>query len=246
MEQDINIKNGDTLLIIDVQNDFCPGGALPVKDGDRVIPVINEWIQKALDFKIPICASRDWHPLEHVSFREQGGNWPPHCLQDSPGAAFHKDLFLTNDILIITKGVRFDKDQNSAFDETGLETYFRRKNIEHLFICGLALDVCVMATVMDALELGFQVSLILNGTRSVNYQDGMAAIEKMKQTGAAVIGQYIPTEGERTEHESAHENEPLEPPICTKAPEWAEHERLEDNDQPCDDGRTGKIHEIHE
>jgi len=243
MVQNINIKKGDALLIVDVQNDFCSGGALAVEEGDRIIPVINEWIEKALEFKIPICASRDWHPLEHVSFKEQGGEWPPHCVQDSPAAAFHKDLFLTSDTVIITKGVRFDKDQNSAFDETGIEAYFKRKNIHHLFICGLALDVCVSATVLDALERGFQASLILNGTRPVNYKDGLTAIEKIKAAGATVIGQYIRADQETAGTESSEENESLETPVCTKAPEWAEHERFRDDDQPCDDGRTGKIRE---
>lgn len=112
-------------------------GRLPIEEGDKVIPVINRWVQKALKQQIPVCASRDWHPLEHVSFQEQGGEWSPHCIQDSSGALFHRGLSLINETIIVTKGVRFDKDQNSAFAETGLEVYFKRQGIDRLFICGL-------------------------------------------------------------------------------------------------------------
>lgn len=186
MVKAIDMKTGDALLIIDLQNDFCPGGALPIEEGNKVIPIINEWIQKAVNHNIPVYASRDWHPKRHISFKEEGGKWPPHCIQDSNGAQFHGRLILPDQTVIVTKGVRFDKDQNSAFDETGLGVYLQRKGIERLFICGLALDVCVLATVMDGLRLGFKVMLILNATRPVTQSGGAAAVEQMKNAGVQV------------------------------------------------------------
>jgi nicotinamidase/pyrazinamidase len=112
------LRDGDALLIVDVQNDFCPEGALPIPDGDHPVPVLNEWIAAAGRAGIPIYASRDWHPRGHPSFDSEGGPWPAHCLQDTEGAAFHPGLHLPEDVVVVTKGTRFDRDQYSAFDET--------------------------------------------------------------------------------------------------------------------------------
>ena len=120
------LQNGDGLLIVDVQKDFCPGGALAIEEGDRIIPVLNHWIQQAHRLGVPVYALRDWHPQGHISFKEQGGLWPPHCIQDSDGAKFHPDLHLPDDVVKITTGVRFDQDQNSAFDQTGLIEQLKR------------------------------------------------------------------------------------------------------------------------
>ncbi|MFO7965883.1 MAG: isochorismatase family protein [Desulfobacterales bacterium] len=243
MKADIGAKTGDALLIIDVQVDFCPGGALAIQEGDQVVPVINEWIQTALERRVPICASRDWHPGQHISFQDEGGNRPPHCLQDSKGAFFHEDLALTDQTVIITKGVRFDKDQHSVFDETGFDAFLKRQGIERLLICGLALDECVLATAMDARKLGFGVHLILDGTRPVDYHNGFEAVEKMKSAGVVMHGSFHAPKPEEKGYGSTETALDIseEIPVCTKAPEWAEHERLEDDDQPCDDGRTGKL-----
>lgn len=120
------MKSGHALLVIDVQKDFCPGGALPIENGDEVVPVLNRWIADAVDRAVPVYASRDWHPVGHVSFSERGGTWPPHCIQDSDGARFHPDLQLPASVVKVTKGVRLDQDQNSAFDQTGLAVQLRR------------------------------------------------------------------------------------------------------------------------
>ena len=132
-------QNGDALLIVDVQKDFCPGGALAIEKGDRVIPVLNYWIQQARRSNVPVYASRDWHPQGHISFKSQGGLWPPHCIQDSEGAEFHPELHLPGDTVKITKGVRFDQDQNSAFDQTGLAERLSHDGVQRLFVGGLAL-----------------------------------------------------------------------------------------------------------
>jgi nicotinamidase/pyrazinamidase len=175
---------GDALLIVDMQNDFCPGGALPIKEGDRVVPVVNEWIEAAVAGSVPVYASRDWHPLDHPSFKENGGLWPRHCLQDTWGAAFHAALRLPPSAVIVTKGTRFDKDQNSAFDETGLADLLAKKGIRRLFVAGLAEDVCVLATVLDALKAGFAATVIAAGTRGVTEEGAKAARDRMAAAGA--------------------------------------------------------------
>lgn len=192
MRDDLHFDSGDALLIVDMQNDFCPGGALPIAEGDRVIPAINAWIQKFSENDLPVFASRDWHPKDHLSFAPEGGPWPPHCIQDTPGAGFHQALRLPESTVVITKGVRFDQDQNSAFDQTGLGAHLERKGIHRLFVAGLALDVCVLATVLDARALGLDVFLLSEGTRPVTVPGGAEALERMRAAGAKVLEGLAP------------------------------------------------------
>lgn len=180
------LQKGDGLLVVDVQRCFCPGGELPVAEADMIIPVLNRWLAAAVAKNIPVYASRDWHPDRHPSFLSQGGRWPKHCLQDSEEAAFHPDLHLPPGTVKITKGVRFDRDQNSAFDQTGLADQLRRDGIRRLWVGGLALDVCVLATVLDARAAGFEVSLLSEATRAVDAAEGEKALEKMRQSGAGI------------------------------------------------------------
>jgi nicotinamidase/pyrazinamidase len=237
MSKDLNITPDDALLIVDVQNDFCPGGALPIKEGDQIIAVINAWIKDFADHGSPVFSSRDWHPAHHLSFEPEGGKWPPHCLQDTKGAAFHRDLKLPTSVTIVTKGVRFDQDQNSAFDQTGLKVHLRRKGIRRVFIAGLALDVCVLATAMDARKHGFEVVLIQDATRAVDASSGHKALETMRTAGVRIL------EGRRhvdpTTPDASLKAESEEPDVCLKAPASAEHQRFSDRDIPCDDGRAG-------
>jgi len=181
------LRSGDALLLVDVQNDFCPGGALPIEGGDGVVPVLNRWIDAALGAGVPIYASRDWHPVGHVSFKDSGGPWPPHCIQDSEGARFHPALRLPRTAVIVTKGARFDRDQNSAFDETGLAVELRRRGIRRLVVGGLAEDVCVLATVLDARREGFVVHVASDGTRPVTAEGGEAARRKMREAGVEFV-----------------------------------------------------------
>jgi nicotinamidase/pyrazinamidase len=174
----------DALLVVDVQIDFCPGGALPIPRGDEVVPVLSRWIAEAAQAGVPVYASRDWHPRHHVSFTGSGGQWPPHCLQDSDGARFHPDLRLPASAVIVTKGVRFDRDQYSAFDETGLAIEMRARGVQRLWVGGLAQDVCVRATVLDARRHGFEVIVLTDGTRPVTPIGGREANEEMRRAGA--------------------------------------------------------------
>ncbi|KPV40304.1 hypothetical protein AN478_09440 [Thiohalorhabdus denitrificans] len=182
------LGNGDGLLLVDVQNDFCPGGSLAVPEGDEVVPVLNRWIALAREAGIPVYASRDWHPETHISFRERGGPWPPHCIQETRGAAFHPDLQLPEDAAIISKGMDPERDQYSAFDDTGLAERMRDAGVERLWVGGLAQDVCVRASVVDGAREGFEVHLLLPATRPVDATpgDGDRAVEDMQEAGAVI------------------------------------------------------------
>jgi len=183
------LERHDALLVVDVQIDFCPGGALPIAEGDAVVPVINEWIDAAVQAGSPIFFSRDWHPEGHPSFRAQGGEWPVHCVQDSPGAAFHPDVRRPAGARIVTKGTRFDRDQYSAFDETGLADALRRAGVTRVFVAGLAQDVCVRASVLDAVARGLDAHLIVAGTRPVSAEGGRAALDDMRKAGAHLVSE---------------------------------------------------------
>ncbi len=181
------LKDHHGLLIVDVQNDFFPGWELPVEGADSIVAVLNKWIGAAQAREIPIYSSRDWHPIRHLSFKDQGGLWPVHCLQDSPGAWFHPGLNLPEDTVKITKGVRFDQDQNSAFDQTGFAEQLSRDAVTHLWVGGLALDVCVLATVLDSRREGLEVNLIREATKPVDAKEGEKALQKMREAGVLIL-----------------------------------------------------------
>lgn len=150
----------DALLVVDMQNDFCEGGALAVNGGAALVPAINAETEAARAAGALVVASRDWHPVDHASFAHRGGPWPVHCVQDTEGAAFHPDLALPTDTVRVSKATAFNADAYSAFDGTGLAGYLREKGIERVIVCGLALDVCVKATALDARREGFEVRLL--------------------------------------------------------------------------------------
>lgn len=187
-DQTNEVRRGDALLIVDLQRDFCEGGALAVPDGDAVVPIIQDWVKQAVAQGVPIYASRDWHPPQHVSFEQQGGPWPPHCVQESEGAAFHPSFEPPGDIVPVIKGTRLDRDQYSAFDATGLAADMRRSHVERIWIAGLAQDVCVRASTLDALKEGFEVLLLKDATRPVDEGQGTLALEEMKAGGASIVG----------------------------------------------------------
>jgi nicotinamidase/pyrazinamidase len=189
MAEEPGLRGSDCLLIVDVQKDFCPGGALGVEDGDAVAPALDRWIDAAEEAGAMIAASRDWHPRHHVSFEERGGPWPPHCVQDTPGAELHPRLRLPDDAEIVSKGTNQNRDAYSAFDGTNLAEKLRDAGVERVVIGGLTLDYCVKQTALDAREDGFETLLIAGATRPVEARpgDGRRAIEEMKEAGVEVL-----------------------------------------------------------
>jgi nicotinamidase/pyrazinamidase len=181
------LRKGDGVLVVHVQVDFCPGGALPAPGGDKVVPVLNRWIEAAQELGIPVYASRDWHPQRHVSFQTEGGEWPPHCLQDSEGARFHPDLRLPPKVVMVTSGVRFDFDQYSAFKETGFAALLRKDQVQHLWLGGLVLEYCVMESALGAREAGFEASVIKAATRSLTLEGEKEAIKKLQGAGVKIV-----------------------------------------------------------
>ncbi|PVY75786.1 nicotinamidase/pyrazinamidase [Tamilnaduibacter salinus] len=175
------------LLLVDVQYDFCEGGSLSVPDSQAVFPAINRLIAEAEEAREPIIAYRDWHPVDHCSFESWGGPWPVHCIQDSHGAAFHEEMDLPDDAVRVSKGTSFDQDNYSAFDGTGLSGYLRRLGVEQVRIAGLALDVCVQATVDDALGEGFGVELVADATRAVEPEATNRVLGTLKDAGARIV-----------------------------------------------------------
>jgi nicotinamidase/pyrazinamidase len=181
-------SNKRALIVVDVQNDFCPGGALAVARGDEVVAPLNKLIVEFLERGEPVFKSRDWHPEKTKHFAAYGGTWPVHCVQNTKGAEFHPQLIDDMHIRVISKGLG-DTDCYSAFDETDLALQLRRLGVEEVWIGGLATDYCVKSTVLDALKEGFRVKALTNAMRAVNLQarDGQRAIEEIRAAGADVI-----------------------------------------------------------
>lgn len=175
------------LIVVDVQNDFCPGGSLAVAHGDEVVAPLNKLIREFLERGEPVFKSRDWHPTQTKHFAAYGGTWPVHCVQHTKGAEFHPDLLDDMHIRTVSKGLG-DTDCYSAFDETDLDLQLRRLGIEQVWVGGLATDYCVKNTVLDALRKGYRVKALEDAMRpvDVNPGDGDRAIEEMRQAGAKI------------------------------------------------------------
>lgn len=204
------------LLVVDVQNDFCPGGSLAVAGGDEIIPVVNRLVTEFSDAGLPVVATQDWHPAGHVSFASAhaGHNvgdvvtlprgttriaqvlWPDHCIQGTQGADLHPSLDAFRIGHIVHKGQNPQLDSYSAFfdndheSSTGLHDWLEERSIDELVVCGLACDYCVKYTALDARSLGYRVALPLAATRAVEAQqgDGERAVDEMRQAGIEIIG----------------------------------------------------------
>ncbi len=186
------MESRSALLIVDVQNDFCSGGALAVPGGDEIVPVINSYLHFFTGQQIPVFASRDWHPRVTNHFQNEGGQWPVHCIQNTRGAEFHPELKLPVTASIISKGTEPAEHGYSAFEGkdtngTRLKELLQKKRIEKLYVCGLATDYCVKHTVLDALHEGFAVTVLEDAVRAVNMNagDAEAAMSEMRAQGAA-------------------------------------------------------------
>jgi nicotinamidase/pyrazinamidase len=182
------------LLIVDVQIDFSPAGALAVPEGDKIIANINKYIKILSKKKFPIFASRDWHPVRTSHFRDFGGVWPVHCIQNTKGSAFHPDLKLSKDAVLLYKGMDPDKDSYSVFqaeDSRGMkfEQILNILGIKELYVAGLATDYCVRFSTIDALKKGLKVKLLMDAIKGVNLKsdDSEKAIREMTKRGAKKI-----------------------------------------------------------
>ncbi len=186
LSKTINLASQDTLLVTDIQIDFLPGGALPVEGGDEIIPVINNYVRRFENAKAHVIASRDWHPPNHISFKAQGGPWPPHCVQGTAGAQFSPDLKLPPQTLVISKATDAKREAYSVFDGTKFANELEQLGIKRLFIAGLATDYCVVNTVLDACKLGFEAVVLMDATLGINAKPGDVdrAIETMTEIGA--------------------------------------------------------------
>jgi nicotinamidase/pyrazinamidase len=177
------------LLVVDVQRDFCPGGSLAVKDGDKVVPKLNKVVEAFEAVGLPVFFTRDWHPRNHVSFKAQGGPWPPHCVQDTPGAEFHPKLKVPRDAAVISKGDDPKLEAYSGFQGTDLGNRLKALRVEEVFIGGLTTDYCVKESTLDAISIGLKVGVLTDCIRGVNVHpdDSEKALKLIRSKGAKLL-----------------------------------------------------------
>lgn len=181
----MRIQGSDALIVVDVQNDFCAGGSLEVRDGDAVVPVIN----RLMPLFGHVLGTLDWHPPDHSSFTDHGGTWPVHCVQGSTGAETHPNLDAGRIQHFAKAGTNVDIDGYSGFVDTDLEEQLRSRGVRRVFVTGLATDYCVKHTALDALGVGFETVVVTDACRAVNVApgDGDAALEEMRAAGATLV-----------------------------------------------------------
>lgn len=180
------LKDGGALIIVDVQRDFLPGGALAVPEGDAVVPLLARCADACSRSGVPVVASRDWHPADHCSFCDFGGQWPVHCVAGTPGAELDSGLDLPDDTRIVDKASTPDRDAYSAFEGTDLDEWLKAREVRQIYVGGLATDYCVLRTALDGLRLGYRVVLLADAIRAIDPADGQKAIETLVEQGAVV------------------------------------------------------------
>src|SRR5256714_10034876 len=185
------------LIVVDVQNDFCPGGSLAVAHGDDVVAPLNKLMKEFLERDEPVFKTRDWHPVKTKHFAAYGGTWPVHCVQGTSGAEFHPDLLDDPRITVISKGFDERADGYSGFDGTQLAQLLRDEGVQEIWVGGLATDYCVKQTVLDAVREGFKVKALADAMRAVNVnpEDGKKAVEEMREAGAEIVGDQTKAAG---------------------------------------------------
>jgi nicotinamidase/pyrazinamidase len=202
----MKISEHDVLVVVDVQNDFCSGGALAVPSGEKVVPAVNRIAQRFHN----VVLTQDWHPKDHVSFASNHANkrpfdtiklaygvqvlWPDHCVQDTHGAEFHRSLHIPQAGLVVRKGFHRSIDSYSAFYEndhktpTGLLGYLRERELKTVFVAGLAFDFCVRYSAEDARKAGFEVAVIEDACRGIDLEGSMAAAHhSLKSLGISIV-----------------------------------------------------------
>jgi nicotinamidase/pyrazinamidase len=175
----------EALIMVDMQNDFCSGGALEVPDGDAVIEPVNA-LARGFEY---VIATRDWHPPDHASFAIHGGPWPVHCVRGTPGAQIHDRIDASQIDSVVDAGRTPEMEGYSGFEDTDLERLLREHDVDTVHLAGLALDYCVKETALDAARAGFEVIVHLDATRPVEAQagDGERAIADLRAGGVAVV-----------------------------------------------------------
>ncbi len=182
------------LIVVDVQNDFCPGGALPVPGGDLIVPVINQYMKEFIDKGLPVILTRDWHPGKTSHFKEGGGIWPPHCVQGTQGAEFHPDLHVPDKAIVISKGTDAESNDYSAFqaetdDGEPLGKLLRQLGVRRILVGGLATDYCVKESVLSGIKEGFEVAFLEDAIGGVDLEagDSKRAVHEMLAAGATKL-----------------------------------------------------------
>jgi len=185
----VRVRPSDALVVVDMQVDFMPGGALPVPGGDEVVGRVNEYVELFTKAGATVVFTRDWHPPNHISFKTRGGPWPPHCIQGTPGASFHPKLRVPTDALIVSKATDPDREAYSGFEGTELDAELRKRGVRRVFVCGVATDYCVRATALDAAKLGYQVFLLVDAVRGVNMPPNSVqrATDEMLNAGVVLV-----------------------------------------------------------
>ena len=176
------------LMVVDAQRDFMPGGSLAVPNGDQIVSFINQ-IKSRYDL---VVWTKDWHPKDHCSFKENGGIWPVHCVKENIGSHLHRDLKVSSGDIVVTKGQRTAFDSYSAFKDDGGERteickLLKKRGVDSLDICGLATEYCLKFTVLDALQFGFKVNVLIHGCRGISDDEVAKAIKEMRGAGAKVF-----------------------------------------------------------
>lgn len=169
------------LIVVDVQRDFCPGGALPVRDGDKVVRLLNRVIEMFEKENLPMVFTRDWHPRNHISFKAHGGIWPPHCVKNTMGAEFHPELYVPGGAIVVSKATEPRQEAYSGFQGTNLASVLREKGVKEVLIGGLATDYCVLNTALEAVVNGFRATVISDCVKGVNVKktDSATAFRRM-------------------------------------------------------------------
>lgn len=178
------MKTKKALLVVDVQNDFCPGGALGVREGDQIIPTVNKYVDLFLKNRLPVFVSRDWHPEDTSHFKSAGGPWPRHCVQNTHGAEFHPDFKVPGKTIILSKGTNPNLDGYSVFEahdsqNKSFNQLLTEMGVEELYIAGIATDYCVKMTSLDAFQYGLKVNVLTDAIKGVDRQDSQRAIDEI-------------------------------------------------------------------
>lgn len=191
----LKVLPADALIVVDMQNDFMPGGALPVPNALTIIPSVNRYVELFEEKKATIVFTRDWHPEDHISFRSRGGPWPPHCIQNTQGAELHPALRIPRTAVVVSKAFREDEEAYSGFKGVELEskrdlhTILRGREVRRVFVAGVATEYCVRATALDAVDLGYQVFLLIDSVKGIDRPPGSEkrAIDEMLERGVVAI-----------------------------------------------------------